>query len=271
MEERKTLKKLFVIRGSGFDLDFADYSTNSDLKELRKAFRERKYTVSQVGLPYRIINNWEEQGVLPNTFREDASEWRKFTYIEAVWLTVVLRLRKFGLPLSKISQIKDCVMEWDEKTEAYPLFEYYFYKAIVNDADHLVIYLPEMGADLVSTGQLEILRSLGKEQDILLISLKSVARSMRHDVADAKPLLTLSDGEQEFVVNARVAHTKEIRAKVSRGRVVETEDEKTYEDDSLLKGIFESMRNEGAFGEVTTKLEEGKKQSVTVKTRKRFQ
>lgn len=270
MAPKPPLKKLSVIRGNWFERDFADYMGGDEQQKLREAFRERKYTVEPVGLSYRLINYWDEQGVLPDAARI-AGEWRKFTYIEAVWLRVAIRLRGFGLPLPKIAEIKNCVMEWNEKVGTYSLFEYYFYKAIVNDADHLVAYLPEVGAGLVSTREMELLKMFTGGQDMLLISLKAVAQSMGLSVASQSPLFSLSEGEEDIISNVRTARTKAVRARVSRGRVVETEDEKTYEDDSLLKEIFESMGNEEAFGEVTTKLEAGSKQSVTVKRRKRFQ
>lgn len=273
MATHKPLEKLPVYRGDDIEVDVYDYlnSEDKELKALRERFRERKYTIAQVGLSYRLMNYWDEQGILPGPPRESAGGWRKFTFIELVWLRVALRLRDFGVSMQSIAEVKACIMEWNKKTEVYSLFEYYFYKALVNDSDRLVVYLPHMAAGLASTPELEeTKRMFTGEQDMLLISLKSVARSMGLDPAPSKPLIYVSEAETHVLSAVRHGATTEIRIDVEGGQVKGFENSISLTDTSRIRQVIDSIEQGGKFGSLTTHYENGKGQALTVVDRKKF-
>lgn len=270
MPKNKAFEKLFVIRGDSFHEDYSSYLVGKEKEGVRKAFRERKWTAGQLQPQYRVINHWDELGLLPEASRAEEGQWRKFTYIETVWIRVIARLRDMGLPLLTIAEIKKCVMEWDSKLEAYPLFEYFFLKAIINDADHYIAYFPDGRAGLISARELELMKVLTPPQDVLLISLKSVAISMGHDVSPQTPAVIPTEGETEVLLQARTGLTREIKASLRAGRVEEVEHTKVYPDETHLREITQGMRGNDSYGEITRVLEGGTPQGLKVTKKKRF-
>jgi DNA-binding transcriptional MerR regulator len=273
MSEENTSKRLFAItRGDSFDVDLYDYVTaKGEVEAIRKGFRERRYTPQQLeGPQYRVINYWDEQGILPKSSRDGEDQWRKFTYIEAVWIRVIMRLREFGLPISKILKIKENILEWNEKEGTYLFLEYYFYKAIVNDVDQYVVCLSDGTAILASARELETMKVMTKEQDLLLISLKSLARSMGISTAKSTAPSYLSEGEGDVVSHSRTTRTGEIKAVIKKGKIIGTEATSVEETAERLRKIANEIGANKEFGEIVTKYRDGKKQSFEVKRNKRF-
>jgi DNA-binding transcriptional MerR regulator len=270
MGSQTPFQKLSVIRGSLREDEFASYQVDDESKAIRDGFRAKGYTAKEIGLDYRVANHWDEQGILPEGSREFEGQWRKFTLIEAVWIHVALRLRKFGVPLPAIAEIKQCVMEWDKGAEGYPFFEFFFLKAITNDSDHYVAYTLDGHAGLASGRELEILKQISEPQDMLLISLKSVAKALGIDVANITPALTVNAAEISMLHHARGSNTKEVRVSKRGGKIDEVENTRTYPNDSLLRLMTGEMRLKGGYGEITRKFAEGEEQSITVKQTERF-
>jgi DNA-binding transcriptional MerR regulator len=67
---------------------------------------ERRWSVSDVGVPSRWISHWDRAHVLMDVEREGAG-WRKFSFIDYVWLRIVCELRAFGLALPAVRRVKD--------------------------------------------------------------------------------------------------------------------------------------------------------------------
>ncbi len=67
---------------------------------------DRRWSVSDVGVPSRWISHWDRAGILMDVEREGTG-WRKFSFIDYVWLKIVCELRAFGLALPAIRCVKD--------------------------------------------------------------------------------------------------------------------------------------------------------------------
>ena len=54
----------------------------------------------------RVMNSWEKEGIID---KEELAEgkWRKYSKVEAIWLSIVNELREFGFALDKIRKIKN--------------------------------------------------------------------------------------------------------------------------------------------------------------------
>jgi DNA-binding transcriptional MerR regulator len=63
-----------------------------------------QFTISEVGITHRWITHWDEQGLISN--RRDKAAWRRFSFVEYIWLRIIVRLREFQMPLSAIKQVK---------------------------------------------------------------------------------------------------------------------------------------------------------------------
>ncbi len=66
---------------------------------------ERRWSVSDIGTPYRWINYWDRERLLMEIEREGTS-WRKFSFIDYVWVRIVCELRAFGLSFAAIRRVK---------------------------------------------------------------------------------------------------------------------------------------------------------------------
>lgn len=90
----------------------ADLAARFGLRNVERVFGlceqviERRWSVSDVGVPARWIGHWDRAGVLMEVERE-GSGWRKFSFIDYVWLRIVCELRAFGVPLPAIRRVKD--------------------------------------------------------------------------------------------------------------------------------------------------------------------
>lgn len=69
---------------------------------------ERRWSVSDVGIPYRWINYWDRERLLMDIEREGTS-WRKFSFIDYVWVRIVCELRAFGLSFDGIRRVKEAL------------------------------------------------------------------------------------------------------------------------------------------------------------------
>lgn len=67
---------------------------------------ERRWSVSDVDIPYRWINYWDRERLLMDIEREGTS-WRKFSFIDYVWVRIVCELRAFGLSFDAIRRVKE--------------------------------------------------------------------------------------------------------------------------------------------------------------------
>lgn len=79
---------------------FSDENRKADL------IRNKQFSVSATGETYRTINFWESSGLIDNN-REESSEWRKFTFLDIVWIMVIKELTDFGYPIKKTQIVKE--------------------------------------------------------------------------------------------------------------------------------------------------------------------
>lgn len=56
-------------------------------------------------ITYRKINLWSEKGLISDYRKKDSAEWRRFSYLDVIYLSIISDLRKFGVSLSKIKRI----------------------------------------------------------------------------------------------------------------------------------------------------------------------
>lgn len=260
----------FVPRGDAFDFSFSEYHQDERYEKLRENLRDRKFTVGKSGVSYRVINHWVEKNLLPEGCQGENGEWKKFTFVELVWLKAILRLREFGMSLEKLAIIKKEIMKWNIKNNCYPLFEYYVAQAKASDADPYIIVWADGNADVASMTEINNSTMFFSEEDTLLISLKSIISKMGVLTSKSEAQETLSRNEKELIRTVRFEGSKEVKAKINNHEVSEIETIRTYPDTSEMSKIHAELRDNGSFGEITTKYGDGKKQSLQVKKRKKL-
>ena len=274
MDKKQKEKSIFLIdgRGDAFIADFSTYlqDTKGEFKSTKEFINKRQYTVGTTKLSYRNINHWGSSGLLPEGVKDDGTGWRKFTFIEVVWLKILERVREFGLSIEKIAKARDTAMEWDPNTDTYPIFEYYVIKAWASKADPYVVFLIDGTAEVLTSVEIEKHKLLSGSNDLLAISLKSVLKEMGRNPIKPHMLFELSSKEVDLLEEIRLKGNKEVKVKVKNGQLDEIEMTRMYPEAPPLEDINRDLKQEGAFAEVVTKYESGKKQSAEVKTKKRW-
>ena len=86
-----------------------------EFPELSESVGIPRFTISDIGLNARVINNWEKKGLFLRDF--DPGMRRKFDLIDAVWLKMVQKMRKFEISLNTIKKVKDSFIETVELTD----------------------------------------------------------------------------------------------------------------------------------------------------------
>ncbi|MDP1801733.1 MAG: hypothetical protein Q8L81_10295 [Bacteroidota bacterium] len=64
-----------------------------------------EFTLNDLGISARRLQNWSESGLLPDSDRE-TDENHKFSFVGLIWLKLVIELRGIGIPLQIIKEAK---------------------------------------------------------------------------------------------------------------------------------------------------------------------
>gem|GEM_PF-1554040 len=294
MSKKTKLTKEFQIARDNDS--YSKYLSDPGLNEFRTLMNERKYSAKEIGITYRIIDNWHDTKILPDGI--DDNGWKEFSIVELTWLSVAKALRKFGFPLQKILSVKESILKWDKDTDSYPLIEYHIYKAWMSSDDQYVLVLDNGKADIGSTEDIDKARFWYEQTNMLLISLKSILKEMGHEVTLSRLIMPPDKDEQEMLDIIRSSKsnidfskltgftgdklkmieelfqnesiTKEIRIKPRNGGIDNLEITETYPTNPPLEKINKNIRDNGGFSEVSVKIVDGVKQSATVKSVRSF-
>lgn len=90
--------------------EFFDSKSLDKLAELYGIITKESLSVKDTGINYRVINHWDEKGLI--RFARNSSEgYRKFSFVDFIWIKVVNELREFGVKLPDIQKITSDLYE----------------------------------------------------------------------------------------------------------------------------------------------------------------
>ncbi len=259
--------KYFLPKGEVYLATFPKYFSKENFNN-RIILNMRSYTVGTSNISYRVINHWDKAGLLPQGLKDGAG-WRKFSLVEMVWLKVIQHFREYGFSLDKIARAKKSLIDWDKKLNAYPDLEYYIYRAWFTTDDPYIVALVNGVAGIASNeeiGQAKMLHR--KNNDFLLISIKSILDELGASVAPPKPLEWLTDAESEGIKTIRQGDEVIIKAKKSKISEIETSKTETIPRPNYQ--IQAEMERDGAYGKIEVNYVAGKRKSVKVTKNKRL-
>ena len=110
---------------------FIGADTLSKAVALGEMLYEDRLVSSDTGYTARTINHWAQVGLIDNT-RSEGERWRRYNFVEFIWLKIIGELRKAGTPIEEILELKgmlfdpismvqwrEVVMKTPELLEAY--------------------------------------------------------------------------------------------------------------------------------------------------------
>ncbi len=89
-------------------MDFTPYIGErryDKILELSERLMQKSFIGTDTGVPYRSINHWENSGLIENG-RGEARSWRRFSFVEFIWIRMIDEMRKVGLPMDTIKAVK---------------------------------------------------------------------------------------------------------------------------------------------------------------------
>lgn len=100
-------------------------------QNLIRQLQERKFALTDVGVTSRVFNSWKEAGLiqLPNGMD---SKWLKLNFVDYVWLCLIKDLRKIGMPINDILEIRKSIFKNFSVTDESIVTENALYEATLD-------------------------------------------------------------------------------------------------------------------------------------------
>ena len=93
------------------------------------------FDVRNTGVTYKTVNHWDSQNLLVSR-RTKESKWRKFSFVDFVWLKIVEQLRGIGISIPLLQKVKQEIFHEITTDEIYKIFK---------EDTRLINQLPEGG------------------------------------------------------------------------------------------------------------------------------
>jgi DNA-binding transcriptional MerR regulator len=158
-----------------FDLNFLSGFLHSDLN-IVKQFNQQTYTIGEEKLSSRVLNHWYQSGIIIDD-RLDNKGWKKFSFSEIVWISIVIKLRKFGLDLQRIKKVKEQIDYYNTKDSKSkcPLLDFYMLVAITSTIPIKFIVFESGQAEIVKQSDIDIANQINLiNEDFISIDINKL-------------------------------------------------------------------------------------------------
>jgi hypothetical protein len=258
-------RELLVFHTSWYDNHFQDFAFNEEENYvfIRKQLLEPNHPVSQTEATYRVINNWDANGLLfDNTKRENG--WRKFSFTELVWIECLVELRKIGVPVATLKKLRDNLFTfYPEKEPRFDPVELAFFITRVMQKDDIMLIADAEGrGNFCLAGDYEasqIIQPL--PVSYVIVSLNSVYARMRKrpDLARKNThLFPISEKEAEILYQIAFEGANEVKLTTKDRKIHKVEYKKNIQDpEDVLAKMREEIRS-GKRQRISIEVQDGK-------------
>ena len=239
------------------DKQFIRYMVDKRLLDERKNINTPYKGMAEMGLTYRLINHWEQNGIIEVERGVDGQGWRKFSFMDQIWIRFVVELRSFGISLENIKTIYDQLRtnDIDYSPSVYPRLEFFIHYFINYKTPIKLIILKDYKVLICTKEELE-----SAEKDNLLDSYISInLHKLIQQVLKKsfyKPNyneeIKLSEKEIKILYHLRIGNYKSVKVLFKDGKIERLEGEIV----NVEKKIHEIML-ENEYDEITITRENG--------------
>ena len=212
---------------------------------------EKKHTIKDEKISSRVLNHWYQAGIIVDD-RPNGKGWKKFSLSEIVWITIVNKLRRFGLDLNKISKVKDDLSMYSRKNKPNecPLLDFYILLA-TNSKEPVKLLVFESGEAVIETqSRIDVslqlgaftedyisidmnnliymlLKKKGQETDYLSYQLDEVQKEIQKKIHNQEiDSITVKIKDDHFLISSdyladNLELAVNIRRHISHGRIIE--------------------------------------------------
>ncbi|MCB1579902.1 MAG: MerR family transcriptional regulator [Alphaproteobacteria bacterium] len=227
-----------------------------------KIIEDKRFTVKSTGgYSSRVINHWASKGLLGEHNHKD--KWKKFNFIDLVWLRIIRELRLFGMPLEKIENTRASLYT-SGVDHSYLVFRTYICLCLRKTPQHIYLLVFSDGnAHLATENRLELVETMADgHYPFIKISINRLCREILN-TENYKPLKTitvqLEEDELEVFESILMEDYKELTAKRTKNGVNITKIIPEPPDKSPLNEAISGI----AYGDILLRIEKGKVVSRT--------
>jgi DNA-binding transcriptional MerR regulator len=179
-----------------FDENFFEGFVGSDsYSQIKHYLNKKTHKIDESQISSRVLNHWYEKGIIIDD-RPDNKGWKKFSFSDAAWVTIVIKLRKFGLSLDKIKHVKEQLDYFNkiDKVSKCSLLDFYLMIAMNSGIPiKLVVF---------ESGQAEMLRQIDLDlanfwscirEDFISIDINKIVGKMLNKQGVAADYLGYND------------------------------------------------------------------------------
>lgn len=170
---------------------------------------------------HRLINHWEKEGILL-TPRPQGYRWHTFSMMDMVWLSLVSKLRNFGMNLN---QLRTARAHWQKDQDISEYFEYHITIALcLNTPTVFIVWASGQIQIAFRDYYLQILPEF-TDPDHVIVSVNGILEELFpelmedfHPTTD-EPELELKAAETELLLKIRSGDFSEIVLQTNDGKI----------------------------------------------------
>jgi DNA-binding transcriptional MerR regulator len=263
MESIPALQSDFlVIRGDAFEELVYTYMGSEGGQKTSAFLQEKRFTVKEADITYRVANHWESVGLIDNERTTDQG-WRKYSILDLVWLRLISDMRQLGVPIEVLSSVKKSLESkfiedrLDKHKRRVALLEIYIAAALVYGEVVYLVVLPDGRTEPMSyTEYVNTLPFAGIGHHVH-ISISHVLQRLFPKLAvqtNFKSTISVADDELELIFLLRTGNYETITVRGKDGRIESFEVEQHV---ATEKRIVELLQ-EGKYQDIEIKQRDGR-------------
>ena len=251
--------KNWILRGDQFLMDFYEYYKGSG-KKFSIKLNEKVKRLNNVEVSYRVISSWEEQNLI-NSNRPHGKGWRMYSLIDLVWVGIIINLRKFGLSVSQIKEVKKHLEYLNDKIKSdFPILELYIAKAFLKIPVYILVF-NDGEAQCVTKSEYDTSWELRTIDNHIIINLNNILQDISPN-KDFRPnserIYNLTKHEENLLYMIRCEEWETIEIHGKDGHIEKID--KTVKYDPSTKII--EILNKADYQDIEIKKTNGKVVSI---------
>lgn len=192
--------------GAGRSDAFLSHAYNicksKEIQEMLTIFRTKTayYNMDKDWKFYRVLSHWDSKGLI-ECERESTNGWRKFNLIEALWVSVVQKLRYLNASLEDIGDAKTSFFEILDWEFPISLAEYYVLGAVFQNRPTFFV-VPSLLSDFYFYEDLKEALAIGRFDACLVIHLNPLLNKLlpKEGMTSKFPFETKINWEQQKIL-----------------------------------------------------------------------
>jgi len=233
------------------------------IQDLLTLFRTRTayYDMDKDWRFYRVLSHWDSKGLI-ECERESMDGWRKFNLVEALWVSVIQKLRHLNTSLENIGHLKEDFFEIIDWECPISLAEYYALCAVFLEKPTFLVVAPPWWSDFFSYEELLIALAKTRFESCIIVHLNPLLNKLlpKEGVKSRFPFPTGITYEQQEILEILAKEDFDrITFRKEKGKIYRCDIEKGFAPDVSEHVLKQGHKNLT----ITTNIVEGRTASRT--------